>query len=89
MRNKGIVGLDRIVVDPDVLVGKPVVKGTRISVELVLEHLADTPDINDLLEAYPHLAVEDVQACLEYARSVVAGEMVFPTSVSTSRRRAE
>jgi len=59
---------DRIVVDPDILVGKPVVKGTRIPVELVLKRLAQNPDFDALFEAYPRLTREDVQACLEYAQ---------------------
>jgi uncharacterized protein (DUF433 family) len=58
---------DRIVIDPKVMAGKPVVKGTRIPVERVIRHLADNPDLNDLFEAFPHLTVEDVKACLAYA----------------------
>lgn len=63
---------DRISQDPAVMVGKPVVKGTRIPVELVLGHLAHNPDLNDLFAAYPHLTLEDVKACLAYAQAVVA-----------------
>lgn len=63
---------ERITVDPDVMVGKPVVKGTRIPVELVLGQLAFNPDLDELFAAYPHLTVEDVKACLAYARRVVA-----------------
>jgi uncharacterized protein (DUF433 family) len=74
--------IDRIVVNPSILVGKPVVRGTRISVELVLEHLAENPEVNDLLAAYPHLTVDDVKACLAYARAVVASEDVYPTVAS-------
>jgi uncharacterized protein (DUF433 family) len=59
---------DRITQDPDIMVGKPVVRGTRIPVERVLAHLADNPDLDDLLEALPHLKLEDVQACLAYAQ---------------------
>jgi len=62
---------DRIASDPQIMVGKPVVKGTRIPVERVLQHLADTPDFNDLFEAVPHLTLEDVQACLAYAQHCV------------------
>lgn len=63
---------DRIVSDPDILVGKPVVKGTRIPVELVLAKLAAKPDLDELFADYPRLTVEDVRACLDYARAVVA-----------------
>ncbi len=51
---------DQISQDPAVMVGKPVVKGTRIPVELVLGHLAHNPDLADLFATYPHLALEDV-----------------------------
>ena len=62
---------ERIVQDPKILLGKPVVKGTRISVELVLEHLAANPDLDDLFGAYPELTVDDVKAVLAYAHTVV------------------
>ena len=65
---------DRIVQDPEILVGKPVVKGTRLSVELVLGHLAENPDLNELFAAYPRLTVEDVKAVLAYAHDAVAGQ---------------
>ncbi|GEM_PF-197626 len=58
---------DRIIQDPNIMVGKPVVKGTRIPVETVLQHLAEIPDFEDLFRAFPHLTTEDVRACLEYA----------------------
>jgi uncharacterized protein (DUF433 family) len=62
-------GRDRIIRDPKIMVGKPVVKGTRIPVERVLAHLADNPDVSDLFAAFPRLTPEDVEACLEYARA--------------------
>ena len=58
---------DRIVRDPAVMTGKPVVKGTRVPVERVIQHLADNPDLDDLFLAFPHLTIEDVKACLSYA----------------------
>lgn len=60
---------ERIVQDPAIMDGKPVVKGTRIPVERVIQHLADTPDFGDLFAAFPHLTIEDVQACLAYAHA--------------------
>ena len=60
--------IDRIVKDPQILLGKPTVRGTRIPVDLVLEHLAYNPDLTDLFAAYPRLTVDDVKACLAYAR---------------------
>lgn len=72
MRNGYAPYRDRIVRDPAVLAGKPVVRGTRIPVELVLAKLAANPDLKDLFADYPRLTVEDVQACLEYATELVA-----------------
>lgn len=57
---------DRIVVNPQVMAGKPVVRGTRIPVELVLQKLAQNPDIDELLLDYPRLTRDDIRACLEY-----------------------
>ena len=62
---------DRITINPEVMVGKPVVKGTRIPVERVVAHLAHSPDLNDLFGAYPELTMEDVKACLQYALAAV------------------
>jgi uncharacterized protein (DUF433 family) len=67
---------ERIVADPRILAGKPVVKGTRIAVDLVLEELAQNLDIDELLAAHPDLTRDDVQACLAYARAIVTGEEV-------------
>lgn len=61
----------RIVQDPDILVGKPIVRGTRIPVELVLAKLAANPDVHDLFADYPRLTVDDVKACLDYATHLV------------------
>jgi uncharacterized protein (DUF433 family) len=62
---------DRIVTDPQIMVGKPVVRGTRIPVEHVLGRLAENPDMADLFAAYPELTLEDVKACLHYAQTAV------------------
>src|SRR5438128_2561977 len=59
--------VDRIVVDPRILVGKPVIKGTRIPVELVLKRLSQDLDMQTIFEAYPRLTEADVKACLAYA----------------------
>lgn len=62
---------DRIIQDPDILAGKPVVRGTRIPVELVLAKLAANLDLGELFADYPRLSVDDVRACLDYARELV------------------
>ncbi len=75
---------ERIIVDPEILVGKPVVKGTRIPVELVLERLAQDFDVQALLESYPRLSEEDIRACLEYARALVVGEDVYVSAPASA-----
>jgi uncharacterized protein (DUF433 family) len=69
---------DRIAADPKVLVGKPVVKGTRISVELVIDLLAAGWSHEQILASYPNLTVEDIRACLAYAGELLHSERVFP-----------
>src|SRR5215213_7752120 len=69
---------DRITQDPQVMVGKPVIAGTRIPVERVLAHLAHNPDLDDLFDAYPELTLEDVKASLQYAYVAVEGHHKRP-----------
>jgi uncharacterized protein (DUF433 family) len=71
---------ERIVVDPEVLVGKPIVRGTRISVEMVIGLLADGWPEDEILRNYPTLRHEDVVACLNYARKVISEESIYPTA---------
>lgn len=69
---------NRITVNPKILCGKPIIKGTRISVEFVLELLASGMTINRIVEAYPHLTKKDILAVLDYAaRTVKREELVF------------
>ena len=67
---------DRISSDPDILLGKPVIKGTRISVELVLKKLSEGVTAAELLKAYPNLSKEDISAALDYASRVISNETV-------------
>ena len=60
---------ERITVNPDICNGKPVIRGTRITVQTVLEFLAAGDSVEDVLEEYPTLKREDVQACLDHASS--------------------
>lgn len=71
---------DRIEVNPKVLVGKPILQGTRISVELVLEMIAAGVSEAEILENYPGLTAEDIRACVAYATEIVASERVYPLS---------
>jgi uncharacterized protein (DUF433 family) len=62
----------RIVTDPKVMMGKPVIEGTRITVELVLTRLAEGRSVADILIEYPHLTEAQVTAAIDYARALVA-----------------
>ena len=72
--------LERITVDPKIFGGKPIIRGRRLAVEHVLGMLAAGDDIDTILEGYPWLVREDIQACLAYARRLVGHERVetFP-----------
>jgi uncharacterized protein (DUF433 family) len=77
-RTTGAGWRERIVVDPAIAVGKPVVRGTRLAVDFVVGLLADGWVVDDLVAEYPGLAPEDVQACLRYATDVLRSEAVHP-----------
>jgi len=62
---------DRIIIHPDVCNGRPVIRGTRITAQTVLEFLAAGDSVEDVLEEYPGLTREDVQACLDYASKLL------------------
>ena len=72
---------DRISVDPNVLVGKPIIKGTRIAVEFLVELLAEGWTYDEILKNYPQLTADDVQAALHYAAEVMKQERVYKTPV--------
>ena len=65
---------DRITSNPEILVGKPVIKGTRISVELILGWLANGWSFDKIIEAYPHISREDIFAALAFAAEVMHQE---------------
>jgi uncharacterized protein (DUF433 family) len=73
------MAIDRIELNPAVLQGKPVVRGTRIPVEDILRKLSEGATEADLLDAYPRLTREDVQAALRYAADSVAHEVIVLT----------
>ena len=68
----------RIIIDPQILAGKPIIKGTRISVEFILELLANGWTDEAIMENYPQLKKEDIQAALRYATDILKEEMVYP-----------
>ena len=65
---------DRIEINPKVMLGKPVIRGTRIPIELILRKLSEGAREADLLDAYPRLTREDIQAAIGYAADTVAHE---------------
>lgn len=70
--------IDRIEISPKVMVGKPVIRGTRVPVELILKMLSQGMSVKEILEEYPHLTKEDVQACLAYATQALEVEEALP-----------
>lgn len=69
---------ERITVDPKILVGKPVVKGTRLAVEFIVELLAQGWSESEILRNYPGLTHDDIAACLKYAASILKAEKIYP-----------
>ena len=68
----------RITLDPEILVGKPIIKGTRITVEFILDLLANGWTDEGIIENYPQLEEEDIRAVLRYATNLLKEEMVYP-----------
>ena len=70
--------------DPNVLFGKPAIKGTRISVELILDELAGGTTIDELIEAYPRLNREAISAALAFAADTLRAEVIYPLDQAAS-----
>jgi len=70
---------ERIITDPNIMLGKPIIKGTRITVELILRKLSEGMTIDELLEAYPHLTKDDILATLSYSADVISQEELIAT----------
>ena len=68
---------DRIDIDPEIFVGKPVIKGTRLAVEFIIDLLAQGWVEKDILRNYPGITREDIQACLAYASEILKVEKVY------------
>ncbi|MGH7782918.1 MAG: DUF433 domain-containing protein, partial [Candidatus Binatia bacterium] len=78
---------DRIEINPKVMMGKPVIRGTRIPIELILRKLSEGATEDDLLDAYPRLEVKDIQAAIGYAADTLAHEETI--IVSPPKKRAK
>ena len=72
----------RIIVDPQILVGKPVIKGTRLAVEFIVDLLAQGWSDDEILRNYPGITQDDIRACLSYASDILRAEKIFPFTVS-------
>ena len=77
--------MDRITINPEVMLGKPTIRGLRITVEQILKALANGVTTEDLLNDYPELDLEDIQAVLLYATELVSEAQVFPISVGFTK----
>ncbi|MFZ5880363.1 MAG: DUF433 domain-containing protein [Chloroflexota bacterium] len=73
---------DRIVIDPKILVGKPIIKGTRLAVEFIVELLAQGWPESEILRNYPGISNEDISACLKYATNLLKAEKIYPFQLS-------
>lgn len=69
---------NRIEINPEIMLGKPVIRGTRVTVELLLRALSEGATEADLLDAYPHLTPEDIKAAIAYAADAVGREQQAP-----------
>jgi uncharacterized protein (DUF433 family) len=76
--------VERVEVNPKIMLGKPVIRGTRIPVELILRKLGEGATTDDLLDAYPRLTAEDIGAALIYASRVVSREEMIPLGSGSS-----
>lgn len=78
--------VDRIEINPKVMLGKPVIRGTRITVELILRKLSEGTKEKDLLDAYPKLCPDDIQAAIRYAADTLANEEVVFLTASARKK---
>jgi len=77
---------DRIAIDAEVMQGKPVIRGTRITVDLLLRKLSEGATETELLDAYPHLEAQDIRAALAYAADAISHEEIVMSAGSDSSR---
>ena len=69
---------NRITVDPSILVGKPVIKGTRLAVEFIVDLLAQGWQESEIIRNYPGITHDDITACLKYATNILKAEKIYP-----------
>jgi uncharacterized protein (DUF433 family) len=75
-----MMGRDFVVSNPSIMMGKPVIAGTRVTVELVLEKLAAGETVEQILDAHPRLTREGIQAALAFAAQVLRADVIYPVA---------
>jgi uncharacterized protein (DUF433 family) len=70
-------------INPDIMMGKPVIKGTRITVELILEKMAAGESTTDILTAYPHLSEEQLRAAITFAAANLRADTIYPIGIAS------
>ncbi len=73
---------ERIIIDPEILVGKPVIKGTRLAIEFIVELVAQGWAESEITRNYPGVTHDDITACLKYASNVLKAEKIYPFEFS-------
>jgi uncharacterized protein (DUF433 family) len=73
--------IQHIDINPKIMMGKPVIKGTRITIEQILEELSSCDSIEDILIAHPHLSKEQVHAALAFAAQSIRGDEIYPITI--------
>lgn len=72
---------EHIEINPKIMMGKPVIKGTRITVEQILENLSESNSIDDVLVAHPHLTKDQIHAALAFAAQSIRGDEIYPLAI--------
>jgi uncharacterized protein (DUF433 family) len=76
-----ISSYQHIEINPKIMMGKPIIKGTRITVEQILENLSESNSIDDVLLAHPHLTKDQVHAALSFAAQSIRGDEIYPIAI--------
>ena len=72
------MGVNYIISDPKIMMGKPVIKGTRITVELILEKLSQGQTVADLIKSYPHITEEQIYSAFRFASEALKADAIYP-----------
>jgi len=78
VRERNVSWNERIELNPEILAGKPVIKGTRLAVEFVVDLMAQGWTEDEIIRNYPTLSTDDIRACLQYASAALQDEKVYP-----------